>query len=52
MPTSRGAGLASTHQHGATARIEVRFAERERLVDAQPGAPHHGIEKSFGHDPS
>jgi hypothetical protein len=35
------AALAATHEHGATAGIEVGRAERERFMDAQPGAPKH-----------
>ena len=33
--------LAATDQHGAAALIEIGLSERERLVDAQPGAPEN-----------
>src|SRR3954454_12713946 len=35
------AGLAAAHQQRSAARIEVGLGERERLADAQPGAPQH-----------
>ena len=35
------AALAAPDQQRAAARIEVGLGERERLVDAQPGAPQH-----------
>jgi hypothetical protein len=39
------AALAAAHEHRAAARIEVALAERERFVDAQPGAPQHDNER-------
>jgi hypothetical protein len=35
------AALAAPHQQRAAARIQVGLGERERLVDAQAGAPEH-----------
>jgi hypothetical protein len=37
--------LAAAHQHRASPLVEVRFAERERLVDAQARAPQHDDER-------
>jgi hypothetical protein len=31
--------LATTHQYGAAARVEIGLGERERLADPQPGTP-------------
>jgi hypothetical protein len=59
------ATLAAPHQQRSAARVEVGLGERERLADAQPGAPEHddqraqpatmdgvgGIEQQLGHDP-
>ena len=33
--------LAAADEHRAAARVEVGLGERERFVDAQPGAPEH-----------
>ena len=42
MPTSRRRSpLPRRNEHGAAALIEIELGERERLVDAQPGAPQH-----------
>jgi hypothetical protein len=38
--------LASAHQHGTASLIEVRLAQRERVVDAQARAPQHDDERS------
>jgi hypothetical protein len=35
------AALAAAHKQRSAARVEVGLGERERLVDAQPGAPEH-----------
>jgi hypothetical protein len=35
------ATLAASHQQRPAARVQVGLGERERLVDAQPGAPAH-----------
>ena len=35
------AALAAAHEDRAAARVEVELGERERFVDAQPGAPEH-----------
>ena len=39
LATAAAAALAATDQHGAAAPIEIRFGERERLLDAHPGPP-------------
>src|SRR3954469_21361399 len=33
--------LAVAHQHRSTPVVEVMLGQRERLLDAQPGAPDH-----------
>src|SRR4051812_42874356 len=35
------AALAASHQQRSAARVEVGLGERERLADAQAGAPQH-----------
>src|SRR5919199_2635868 len=35
------AALAAPHEQRSATRVEVGLGERERLVDAQPGAPEH-----------
>src|SRR5215207_8094592 len=35
------AALAAPHEQRTAARVKVALGERERLVDAQPGAPQH-----------
>jgi hypothetical protein len=35
------AALTAPHQQRATTRVEVGLGERERLADAQAGAPEH-----------
>jgi hypothetical protein len=37
------AALAAADEHCAAAGVEVSLGERERFVDAQPGAPEHAI---------
>src|ERR687885_2204738 len=39
------AALAAAHEQRAAPRVEVGFAERERFVDAEPGAPEHDDER-------
>jgi hypothetical protein len=40
MPTSRQtSALAATHEQRAAPVIEIGFGERQRLLDAKPGAP-------------
>jgi hypothetical protein len=40
------AALAAADEHRSTAAVEVRLAERERLMDAQPGSPEHDNERT------
>ena len=35
------AALAAAHQQRSAARVQVGFGQRERLMDAQAGAPEH-----------
>jgi hypothetical protein len=40
------AALATADEHCAAAGVEVSLGERERFVDAQPGAPEHNDQPS------
>ena len=41
------AALAAADEHCAAAGVEVGLGERERFVDAQPGAPEHDDQPAY-----